>query len=165
MLSSGATKDLLVLSFANSLINVSKQDATKEDENLPHRYDNKAYKINKRIDRRLEKLGSKMTSTIQEVYEIGGQKTVLWIRNNLNKRIKGLLIKLQEDKINLEMLAIWVLYCNFSEGRSKLIPQFEWLKDGKQFIELADMLEETKVANLQGNMFESAYDAISIIKG
>lgn len=165
MLSSGAKKDMLVLSFVSSLFSVSKQEATKEDESIPNRDDNKAYKINKRIDSNIERISTKINETIDNLYKDGGNETSNWIRNNLQKRIGGTLVKIQDDKINLEMLGLWILYCNFSEIKRPLHEEMEWLTEGSQFLRIADMMEETKISDLQGKMNFAAYDVIQRIKG
>jgi len=165
MISSGAKKDMLILSFVNSLISVSKQETTKQDESIPNRDDNKSHKVNKRIDSNLERLSQKLQETIDNLYKVGGNETITWIRKNLQKRIGGTLMKIQEEKINLEMLGLWVLYCNFSEIKRPLHPEMEWLSDGEQFLKVADLMEQTKISDMQGKMNLSAYEVIARIKG
>lgn len=166
MLSSGAKRDLLVLCFAKSMIDVSKGDEAKSDDNLSPRTDNKDYKINKRIDNNLERINVKLNNTIQDMYEAGGIDTATWVKKNLNKRIAGTLTQIQEETINLEMLAIWILYVNFGNfDKRKLHDNFMWIRESDDFIKIADLMEETGIANIQGEMFNTAYDVIARIKG
>lgn len=164
MLSSGAKRDLLVLSFAKSMIEVSKSEDARSDENLAPRIDNKDYHINKRIDNNLERIAIKINETLDSLYAEGGMEVAKWVKNNLSKRIGGTLTKIQAERINLEMLAIWVLYVNFADVKRNLHDKFQWLTNGSEWLRLADMMEETKISNLQGNMFQTAYDVVERIK-
>ena len=165
MLSSGARKDLLVMTFAKSMIEVSYGEDARSDENLAPRVDNKDYRANKKIDNALIRLKDKLTESIDKLYTIGGKDTVEWIRKNLHKRIGGTLTKIQAEQINLEMLAIWVLYVNFADVKRQLHEEMKWLSDGAQLLKIADMMEETKISDLQGDMFNIAYDVIERVKG
>ena len=165
MISAGAKKDMLIVSFVHSLITVSKQTDTKEDESISNRNSNKDYKINKRIDSNLDRLLQKLQETISNLYAAGGKETAIWMKKNLEKRVGSTLVKLQQEKINLEMLGLWVLYCNFSEIKRPLHKEMKWLEDGNQFLNIADLMEQTKISDIQGDMNLIAYDVIGRIKG
>lgn len=164
MISSGAKKDLLIINFARSMIEVSKQDSSIKDESLDSRVSNKNYKENKRIDRHLAVINEKLFNTIDSVYKEGGRETVEWVQKNLQKRIGNTLTRIQESKINLEMLALWVLYVNFSEIDRPLHNEYLWLRDGKQFLDVVDLMEKTEIGHINGNMFQEAYEVIERIK-
>ncbi len=165
MISAGAKKDMLIVSFVYSLIIISKQAETKEDDSLSNRNDNKDHKMNRRIDSSLEKLSQRLQETINNLYAAGGKETTLWMKKNLQKRIGNTLSKLQEERINLEMLGLWVLYCNFSEIKRPLHEEMKWLEDGSQFLNIADLMEKTKISDIQGDMNLIAYDVIAGVKG
>lgn len=165
MLSSGAKKDLLVLSFAKSMLEVSKGDDAKSDESLMPRTDNKDYRINKRINNNFDRVIERINETLDNLYLEGGKETAVWVKKNLEKRVGKVLLKIQHDRVNLEMLALWIIYCNFSETKRVLNAKFEWLAQGDQWLRIADMLDETSSGEIQGNMFNTAYDVIARIKG
>jgi hypothetical protein len=165
MASSGAKKDLMVLSFCKSMIEVSQKEESVADANLHSRDDNKDYKVNKRIDRALERLSEKMTSAINAIYKEGGSEVATWVRNNLHKRVGGTLTKIQEEQIDLEMLALWVMYCNFAEKKRPLHKEFEQFVDANQYFNITELMTNTKVANLEEAMFNTAYDVIAKLKG
>jgi len=160
MLSSGAKKDLLVLYFAYSLIKVSKD--SNEYDGI-EAISNKDYKINKRIDRNLDKLENDILKTIDSL--IGEVETAKWIKNNLDKRVGKLLMKIQDETINLEFLALWVLYVNFADNRTqKLNDEFSWLTNENLYFRVAEYLSKTNVAKVEDKMFMMAYDAVHMIK-
>lgn len=165
MLSSGAKRDFLVLQFAKSLIEVSKKDESKADDDLFNRDDNKDYKLNRRIDRALDKLSDRMNETINALYKEGGRDVAEWTRKNLPRRVGGTLTKIQESTINLEMLAMWVMYVNFAESERKLHKEFEWCRDAEQYFKITELMTDTKIAGLEEAMFKTAYDVIARIKG
>ena len=163
-ISSGAKKDLLILQFCHSMIRVSAQEETRKDDDLKNRVSNKNYHINKRIDRHLLNLSEKLHETSDSIYKIGGQEVAMWVKKNLPNRIGGTLTKIQSETINLEMLAIWVLYCNFAEKDRPLHQNFEWLRDANQYFKITEMMEQTEVSFLEEEMFKIAYDVINRIK-
>ena len=121
MLSRGAMKDFMVLQFVHSMIEVSMQDTSKQDIDLLNR-DNKSYKLNKKIDKQLEELRDNLKATINSVFKEGGREVVEYVRKNLQSRIGGTLTQIQRSTINLEMLAMYVLYVNFAEKQRPLHP-------------------------------------------
>ena len=164
MISSGAKKDLLVLSFVKSMIQVSLTEDSVQDAELQSRIDNKDYKVNKRIDRALNRLNDKLTDTINNIYKIGGKEVAVWVKKNLHKRIGGTLTKIQEDSINLEMLALWVMYVNFAEKKRPLHKEFERFTDAEEYFKITELMTNTNVSNLEDKMFNTAYDVIATIK-
>ena len=165
MLSAGARKDLLLIQFVKSLLDVSKKDTTIDDADVHSRVSNKSYKVNKRIDRQLDKLSDKLSETINAMFEKGGYETAVWIKKNLSKRVGGTLMKIQESRINLEMLAVWVMYCNFSELKRPLDEDLKWTTDQKQYFQIIDLMENTELESINRDMFQASYDVIARIKG
>ena len=163
--SSGCAKDLMVIQFAHSLIHVSKQENAVEENGLITRTDNKVHKINKKIDILLESMADKLKYTINEIFEDGGIETAAWVRKNLDKRIGGTLTQIQEKTINLEMLAMYVLFVNFAEKARPLHPAYQWLDDADQYFKITDLMTKTKIEELENAMFMTAYDVVNKIKG
>lgn len=163
-ISSGCKKDLMVIQFANSLIQISKDDEANQDKDILSRKSNKDYKLNKRIDRHLEAMTNKLGETINAIFEIGGHETAAWIRKNLDKRIGGTLTHIQQSTINLEMLAMYVLYVNFAETERPLHKAFKWLEDAEQYFKTTDLMSSTIISRLENPMFLSAYDVVKRIK-
>jgi hypothetical protein len=162
-LSSGARLDLMVLQFAVSLIQISLEKNCNDD-GLVERADNKAYHVNKRIDRKLEKLQGELKETIDSLFKEGGIKTAQWVKNNLEKRIGKTLLKIQEEDINLETLAIWILFVNFCERKKQVHEKMNWLTNEVQYFDVLDMLDKTKIGHVGEAMYKTAYFAIENIK-
>ena len=163
MLSRGAMKDFMVLQFAHSMIEVSMQDTSKIDTDLLNR-DNKSHKLNKKIDKKLEELSGKIKDTISLMFKEGGIEIVEYVKKNLHTRIGGTLTQIQKDTINLEMLAMYVLYVNFAEKQRPLHPLMQWLSDTDMIFGITDMMSETAIVILENDLFLEAYSVISKIK-
>ena len=163
MLSRGAMKDFMVLQFVHSLIEVSMQDTSKQDINLLNR-DNKSHRINKKIDKKLEELRDNLKATINLMFKEGGRDTTEYIQKNLHSRIGGTLTQIQKDTVNLEMLAMYVLYVNFAEKQRPLHPLMQWLNDADIIFGITDMMSETAISTLENDLFLEAYSVVSKIK-
>jgi hypothetical protein len=163
MISSGAKRDLMVLQFCKALLDVSKQDETISDTDVASR-GKVDYHLNKRIDRALEKLSKRLQATITSLYEEGGKDLAKWSNSNLASRIGTTLTNIQAKTINLEMLALWVLFVNFSERDKAVHPAYsEWLEPN-QYFRIIELMGGTEVAVLEGELFEISYDVVRWIK-
>lgn len=158
--------DFMVLNFANSLLKVSQND--NGDEGVEARANNKDYSKNKRIDRRIQTITSFLDNVMQEMYNLGGADLQAWVRNNLHKRIGNTLTRLQEEAINLEYLALFILYVNFAPNERKgkaLTAPMELIQHKMSYIlETTAMFEDLEVGKLEEQMYESAYKVIQNIK-
>ena len=163
MLSRGAMKDFMVLHFVRSLIEVSMRDTSKQDINLLNR-DNKSYKLNKKIDKKLEELRDNLKATINLMFKEGGLEAAEYVRKNLHSRIGGTLIQIKKDTINLEMLAMYVLYVNFAERQRPLHPLMQWLNNTDMIFGITDMMSETAISTLENDLFLEAYSVVNKIK-
>ncbi len=92
------------------------------------------------------------------------EATAKWIKNNLDKRVGKMLMKIQDETISLEFLALWILYVNFVERTQKLNDEFSWLKNESIYFRVAEYLSKTNVAKVEDKMFMMAYDAVQMIK-
>jgi hypothetical protein len=162
MISSGAKKDLMVLNFCAALMQVSRLNESKKDESVVSRT-NRDYRINKKIDAALDILFDDIKSVIDEILSKDA-KTALWLKKNLDKRIKKMMIEMQAETVNLEMFAIWVLYVNFAEKQRTLHPLFTKFCDTARYFSILDMMEKTAISEINGDMFILAYETIKQIK-
>lgn len=159
-MSIGYNKELLVLLFANSLLQVSDSDDSKTDDDLVQK-DNKDYHLNKRIDKRLKLLNE----SINVFSEKNISKDIsLWLKKQSSSRtIKALRI-VDEAKISLELLAVYILFANFGEMNNKVHDDFREFKD-YDYNELADLMVKTNAEQVQMNMFNLSYDIVAVLKG
>ena len=164
-ISQGAKRDLLIISLANALLIVAKGSEIKEDEDIIP-LDNSSYKINKRINRRLDKLQSKLAETQVQFYAESENPYEFsrWVRSNLDSKLTKVLKGLHGET-NLESLANQILFTNFCDRNKPLHDSFKWLRDIKQHNQIFDLIEQTKVSRIAGNIYEDALKSIAIIKG
>ena len=160
-ISAGAKKDLMVVYFCYSTIKISLEDIG--DAEIKQRKDNKNHKLNKRIDRRLEKLMERLEKTIS--YFMSDYDVATWIRRNLDKRIGKTLLLIQESTLNLEFLALFILYVNFCERDKPLHAEFQWLEDPDIYFNITELIADTKISDLESELFLMAYDIVQNIKG
>jgi len=158
---SGAKKDLLVINLAIGLISIVIEDtkAVKEDKDLTKRT-NKHYNLNKRIDRRLEKLVSDLKSTQDKVFKKYGADGSLgkWIKSKLDSKIVNILNGMEKDT-NLELLANQILFECFMERDKPVIQEYEWLKDFKSY-SVFDLLIETEAGNVTEETYEESIEIV-----
>jgi len=169
MISSGARKDFMVMLFSYSLVFVSTDetmmDEMERDENIVvSGSDNKNYHKNKRVKRRLEALRDKLSDIASNVYKAGGSELQAWVRKNNDIKIGNALQEIKNKEINLELLAVYILFVNFCEMRNKLLPEFDYLTDHKMLLELAEMIVDAGMGKLEESLFLEAYNLIRIIK-
>lgn len=165
MISAGAKKDLLVLQFAAALLQVSKTDDVFNDDDLIKRVNNKDYHINKRIDRAIEALHGRMGKTINGIMQKEGYSLSKWLRAALDSKVMPTLKSITAKTINLELLALWIAFVNFSERDKTLNAEFEEYEDANQYFRIIELIGGTEVARLEGELFEEAYKIVAILKG
>jgi len=156
-LSSGARRDLLLMNLVIGLIGTALGDdeEVKNDKDLTKRT-NKDYKLNKRIDRRLEKLIKSLQETQAKVFGRYGKDGKLgkWIKGKVEKELIPVLNSLN-PKTNLELLANQVLFECFMERDKPLIEEFKWLNDSGVY-SMYDLLVETEAGKVEGETYEDA---------
>lgn len=164
MISAGAKKDLLVLQFALALLRVSSDESVFNDEDIIVRDDKTNYRLNKRIERGVEKLITKLQETLETLIAANGYDLAKWLRTNLNAKIAPTLKELTSKIINLEMLGLWILFVNFSERKKKLINEFKEYEDADQYLHIIELMGGTAAARLEGELFDEAYKIVSRLK-
>jgi len=163
-ISKNAHKDMMILAFVHALLEVSK-GGPLEDGLIPR--DNKSFRTNKRIDSRLDTLQIKLKNSIDDMYKLGGDNTIKWMKNNLKDRVGNTLTKLQEETVNLELLALNVLYINFCDyrGNLKLMASMKWIIDDTKYIlDTMDLFAKTAASKIEGEMYNASIDCIQRIK-
>ena len=164
-ISAGAKKDLLVLQFCQALITVSKSDDVFADDDIVNRVSNKKYHLNKRIDKALQSLSDRMAKTIKGIIAKDGFALSKWLKSALNSKVAPTLKSITSKTINLEMLALWVMFVNFAERDKTLITELKEYEDANQYFRIVELIGGTEVARLEGELFEEAYKVVAILKG
>lgn len=161
-LSVGAKKDLLILHFAYALLKISNE--TIDDANIIHRADNKIYKVNKKIDKAVNKLITNLQMTIEIMYQDNSLELQSWVKAKMLKRVGVALSNIQDEVTNLEYLALLILYVNFCEHDKKLREEYLWLEDAEQYFVVMEMLNQTKAGIVEADAQNLAYELVEFIK-
>ena len=161
-LSSGAKRNILVLAFVHALLRLSREmdEDTLKKEGVDVRHNNKHYKTNKKIDRRLEKLEKEVSDTIESLMRYD---TARWLKKKTQTVIPKVL-KTIPHKVSLESLAIWILFLNFFEKRDPVLhPAFDKFTNPERYMQLADLIEDV-LGDTNSEMFLVSYDCIERLK-
>lgn len=162
-LSSGAKKDILIMFFARSLLEVAL-DLQKDEEGTIQR-DNKKYHLNKRIDRRIKTLIGKIDTTMQQLPKESLEPLRVWMKRKQETKLKTLIESLSFRLVQFELLALYILQANF-EVRPHLLNIFEWLTEASNYFDKVDMILECGVSEAEdAEMYKLALDSITYIKG
>ncbi len=166
-ISRGAIKDYSVLNFAGAMLETSLD---KNPDAILRSQDNSNYKLNKRIDRRVVALRAKTKEALNAFGDKCDNDARAYTKKRLGK-VSELLHYLEKNSINvnLELLAIYMLYVNFNKNERKSIPIYEsfvWFTDDKNFFdENSELIGSTLSDETESNMFMLAYDCIEKLKG
>ena len=163
-MSAGAKKDLLVLHFVLALFKISKTDEIIKDDGIAVRTVKIEYRLNKRIDRAVNKLIDRMQHTTELLMSKHGNDLAKWIRSHLDSKVAPALKSIVAKTINLEMLALWICFSNFAERDKTLIEELKEYTEANQYFRIIEMLGGTEVARLEGELFEESYRIVSILK-
>lgn len=165
-LSQGVLKDFMVLNFCGALIEISY---TNPDGAIIRNTDNTVYKENKRIERRLREVRKHTSATIDAIGSVCNHKQQLWIKKRLT--VVGTALQWLERhdiNINLELLALYVLFVNFDDNeRDKMPvhPLYKWYQDSTNYMDTnADLIGNLLSDKTETDMFLLAYDLVSILK-
>lgn len=152
--SKGFLRDLASLHLAVGILST----ADDKDTTIRHN-DNKLYKVNKRIDRKIKRLN-------QATLECNiGDFTMfdkLFMKQLSEKALLSLVKEKFSYKPSYELISLYMLYYRFIDGRKKpLDERFEFIKSDKIFdisISISDIvnhegLEEMKVARKLADFF------------
>ena len=104
-----------------------------------------------------------MQSVINQFYKVSDNDIKKWVSSKLKTKFQKVLIDLTNKTVNLEMLAIFILFANFADVERKLDDIFEVLTDTK-ILDVIELMQQTEVAIIEGDMFKLAYDIIAQVK-
>ena len=168
MTSRGTLKDVMVLNYASSMMQVSLNGA---EEAIQRSEDNKNYHLNKRIERRVEALRERTETICKSVMSNLSNDEKDYLSKRLNK-VASVMKWLEKEQINinLELLALYVIYVNFTpneRGNQKLDDRFKELTNPSDYFDTnADMIASTlKHTDAEEKMFMLAYEIVSKLKG
>ncbi len=146
----GCKKDVLVAIFCGSLLTVAEEDFT-DDEVVNIETDmitnNKLLWLAKEIQTMLNESDDNVKRYIRD-------KTRILVPMVL-KRIKGV--------VNLELLAMYVLFINFVERNQKLDDDLQFLAEF-DYMQVAEYLCSTKISDIEAEMFKLAYEVLGVLK-
>lgn len=160
-LSSGAKKELLVLFFAKSLIKVSMEF---EDESLTVRDKaNKYHRENKKYEKQIMSLMDKVEATIDLAMD---NEVGIWLKSKTNSTVSYLLKKIGNERVQLDILALYIMYVNFCERKDKKLDDlFEPFTDSKMYFDNIDLLLKVGInEDDEVEMFNLAYFCLEILK-
>ena len=152
-LSGGFLSELSFVYLATGLIETSCDVERSEndfDELIKRGGD---YKINKQLERRMDKLKEELVEFIKKyqfAHEQGRAKREKLLRSTLAKA---------KSAIQLDYLACWILYLKFQPNeRSRPINDaFKWITDKEnQLFGIIELLGKTKSADKDSEMYELA---------
>jgi hypothetical protein len=161
ILSSGAKKDLLVLFFVKAIFQVALESETIGS--IPRERDNKLHDINKRIDRRVRALMTRMSNTIDKVIN---HELAEWLHSKTKGKVFSILTRMAHKDVQLETLGLYMLFVNFCERDKKLDAIFESYVNADLYFDNVDLLKEANVSeDIEAGAMRMAYDVIAEIKG
>lgn len=169
-LSSPVKKHLLIVMFAKSLFEIAikydEQDGTIPLSSEDQKRNNQNRKKNAKIDILAEKLMHLCVDVIDLVPDETKAENHEYFKRRNEHVLLPFLKSIGDTEVQLELLAIYVLYVNFCDIKdSKLAPMFEWLTDVNMYFEGIDLIND--VVSKEGteeSMYNLAYKAVNDLK-
>lgn len=148
--SAGFITDLSFVSLAYGLMHTALEieKGTCEDFGATKR--GADYKVNKQLDRRIEKLKDELWH-FMKIYSSYADKVMV-----KNRRLFTLVLSHITDSIQLDYLAVMVLHLRFApnERNNPLDEAFSWITNSEgKLMAIMDLLDTTKCRNKEGEMF------------
>ena len=152
-ISSGFIIDLSFVSLAYGLMHTALEieKGTCEDFGATKR--GADYKVNKQLDRRIEKLKDELWA-FMKIYSSYADKVMV-----KNRRLFTLVLSHITDSIQLDYLAVIVLNLRFApnERNKPLDDAFSWITNSEgQLLAIMDLLDTTECRNKESEMFKLA---------
>ena len=156
MLSAGAKKDLLVVSFCHAVLETAINHDVMGREEIPN------CKNKNRITRRCERLKSNCSDIFRSNITPLSQK---WFKSNLQNRVAPALRQAEAENPQLEAFAIYVLYINFLDAREKKIDEMfkPLLNTENSLFETLDLITSA-IGREPDNMYDLAISTLQILK-
>lgn len=157
MLSGGFISELSFVSLAYGLLHVSNEIENEKCENIGATKRGADYKISKRLKRRINTLKTELWEFMAKYAEHSDR-----IRSR-NEKLFRLALSKVHNSIQLDYLALWVLYLRFqpNERNKPLHDDFKWICDKEgQLMGIIDLLAQTACAEQDGEMYELANEIV-----
>ena len=155
-LSSGAKRDLLVVSFAHAMLVTAETPNQVGVVSLP----------NSKHTQRIRRRAKALRETLHSIYYGNTSKTDhKWFKNKLDSKMLPLLMKIQNNNVELTSFAIYLIYINFNDNRQlKLDDIFEPLLDADKSFDTLDLIEEVLSDDATSAMYEIARYSVPHLK-
>ena len=148
--SSGFIIDLSYVSLAYGLMHTALEIEKGTCEEFGATKRGADYKVNKQLDRRIEKLKDELWA-FMKIYSSYADKVMV-----KNRRLFTLVLSHITDSIQLDYLAVIVLHLRFlpNERSKPLDEAFSWITNSEgQLLAIMDLLDTTECRNKEGEMF------------
>lgn len=148
--SSGFINELSYISLAYGLIHTAQEVESGKCPEFGATKRCADYKVNKQLDRRMEKLKDELWS-FMKVYAKYSERVMI-----KNRRLFTLVLSHITDAIQLDYLAVMILHLRFTpnERDKPLDNAFEWINNREgQLMAIMDLLDKTECRNKEGEMF------------
>lgn len=152
-ISSGFITDLSYVSLCYGLLHTALEIEKGTCEEFGATKRGADYKVNKQLDRRIEKLKDELWH-FMALYQEHAEKVMV-----KNRRLFTLVLSHITDSIQLDYLAVMVLHLRFAPNeRSKpLDDAFSWITNSEsQLLAIMDLLDTTSCRDKESEMFKLA---------
>ena len=149
-ISAGFIIDLSFVSLAYGLMHTALEIEKGTCEEFGATKRGADYKVNKQLDRRIEKLKDELWH-FMALYQEQAEKVMV-----KNRRLFTLVLSHITDSIQLDYLAVMVLHLRFlpNERSKPLDEAFSWITNSEgQLMAIMDLLDTTECRNKEGEMF------------
>ena len=157
MISSGFISELSYISLAYGLLHVSNEIENEKCEETGATRRGADYKTSKQLNRRIVALKTELWEFMAKY--ANESKRI----KSRNERLFRLALSKVHDTIQLDYLALWVLYLRFqpNERSRPLDDAFTWICDKEgQLMGIIDLLEQTECAAKNCEMYELANEIV-----
>ncbi|NBK99779.1 MAG: hypothetical protein EOM50_17565 [Erysipelotrichia bacterium] len=148
--SAGFIIDLSFVSLAYGLMHTALEIEKGTCEEFGATKRGADYKVNKQLDRRIEKLKDELWH-FMKIYSSYADKVMV-----KNRQLFRLVLSHITDSIQLDYLAVIVLHLRFlpNERSKPLDEAFSWITNSEgQLMAIMDLLDKTECRNKEGEMF------------
>jgi len=160
-MSAGFKRELLILLFVKALLEISL-DPIKSEGALQRDRHNKYRKINKKIDDRIATIADKIIVVINRHMD---EEFAKWVKCKTNIKIYNLLAKIQEYEIQIEVLALYVMYINFCERKLKLDSALDMFTNSTLYFDNIDLIKNANIdEDTEQSMYYLAYKIIEDLR-
>ena len=166
MLSSGFKREVLILALTQALLTISLERSDEvKDNDVKKRKDNKHYKLDRRIDNRLQNVVDLNKKIIEGIYSKYGLEIINYVKKKIRYKVLDTLTKVDTGDVNLELLTLHILYNNFATRDKPLHEAFKPMADHADYIiGTIKLFDNSTVEHLDDDMVDLAITYIQSIK-